>query len=63
MASPAQVRATSKYIKEHTRRYVIQCNNDKDSDIIEFLAKQPNVNGFIKGLIRERIREKVQESA
>lgn len=57
MATAAQVKATTKYIKEHTKRYVIQCNNEKDADIIDFLARQDNVNGFLKALIREKIGE------
>lgn len=57
MATAAQVKATTKYIKEHTKRYVIQCNNEKDADIINFLARQDNVNGFLKALIREKIGE------
>lgn len=55
MVSPAQVRATTKYIKEHTRRYVLQCNNERDADVIEYLSGKENVNAFLKGLVRERM--------
>lgn len=57
MATAAQVRATTKYIKEHTKRYVVQCHNEKDADIIEFLARQGNVNAFLKALVREKMAE------
>lgn len=59
MASPAQVRATTKYIKEHTRRFVVQCNNERDADIIGWLSEKGNVNGYIKDLIRKDMQEKI----
>lgn len=55
MSSAAQVKATTKYIKEHTRRYTISCNNKTDRDIIEFLEKQENVTAYIKDLVRKEI--------
>ena len=58
MATAAQVKATTKYIKEHTRRYVVQCNNDTDADIIEFMEGVTNRNQFVKDLIRAEISRK-----
>lgn len=57
MVSAAQVKATTKYIKEKTRRYVVQCNRQYDADIIEFLEGKPNVAGYIKELIRKDIQK------
>ena len=59
MASPAQTRATVKYIKEKTRRYVVQCNIKGDADIVGWLSAKPNVAGYIKGLIREDMQKNI----
>ena len=58
MASPAQVAATTKYIKNHTRRYTIQCHRERDAHIIEFLDGKENYTAYVKGLIRREIAEK-----
>lgn len=58
MATPAQVKATSNYIKNHTRRYTLQCNKESDADIIEFLDSAPNYTKLLKELIRKEISEK-----
>ena len=55
MATPAQVKATSNYIKNHTRRYTLQCNKETDADIIEFLDSAPNYTKLLKELIRKEI--------
>ena len=55
MATAAQVKATTKYIKEHTRRFTISCNNETDADVIEFLERQDNVTAYVKALVRREI--------
>lgn len=55
MATPAQVRATTKYIKTHTKRFTLQCNIDKDADIIKFLSSKDNYTQYLKDLIRREI--------
>lgn len=62
MASPAQTKATAKYIRENVKRYVVLCNQKTEADMIAFLDAQPNKNAFVKSLIRERMREKEQEN-
>lgn len=57
MATPAQTKATAKYIKENVKRYVVLCNHKTEADMIAFLDAQPNKNAFIKGLIREKMQE------
>lgn len=52
MATPAQTRATTKYIKDHTRQYVIRCNKKTDADLIAKLDAQDNITQYIKDLIR-----------
>ena len=51
MSSPAQVAATAKYIKNHTRRFTIQLSNERDAAMIAHLEAQPNVTQYIKALI------------
>ena len=57
MATAAQTRATNKYIKNHTRRFTLQCNIDTEADIIEFLESSGNFNKVMKELIRKEIQE------
>lgn len=54
--SAAQVKATTNYIKNHTRRFTIQCHNEKDADVITYLESCGNVNALVKRLIREEIK-------
>lgn len=52
----ARNRATANYIRNHTRRFVLQCHNEKDADVIAYLEAYPgSVNALLKQLIRERI--------
>ena len=55
--SQAQARATNKYIKNHTRRFTLQCNKDTEADIIEYLESADNYNLLLKELIREKIKK------
>lgn len=61
MATSAQIKATTKYIKTHTKRFTIQCSNVKDADIIEFLSTKDNYTQYIKDLIRQDIAKKDAE--
>lgn len=58
MVKPSQVKATNNYIKNHTRRYTLQCNKETDADIIEFLDSVPNYTKLLKAIIREKISNK-----
>lgn len=62
MASPAQTKATAKYIKENVKRYVVLCNVKTEADMIAYLDSQPNKNAFVKSLIRERMQRDEQEN-
>lgn len=57
MATPAQVKATTKYIKTHMRQFIIRCNNESDADVIEYLEECGNVTAEIKRLVREQIKQ------
>lgn len=58
VVKPSQVRATNNYIKNHTRRFTLQCNRETDADIIEFLESVPNYTELLKDLIRREISSK-----
>lgn len=55
MPTPAQNRATAKYIKNHTRRFTLQCNKETEADIIEYLEASGNYNLLLKRIIREHM--------
>lgn len=57
MTTPAQAKATAKYIKEHTKTFVMRCNLRTDADIIEHLAAKDNVAGYLKALVRNDIKQ------
>ena len=53
----AQKKATAKYDRNNTRTYSLKLNTNTDKEIIEVLDSTGNVQGFIKGLIREYIQD------
>lgn len=52
----AQKKASKKYDAANTRTFTIKLNYNTDADAIAYLETQRNVQGLIKGLIREKIR-------
>lgn len=52
----AQRRAIVKYDKNNIKRVVLKLNKKTDTDIIECLDHQDNVNGFLKKIIREKMK-------
>lgn len=55
MATDAQKRASRKYDAEHTRVIKMKLNKKTDADILDKLDSVPNVQGYIKRLIRKDI--------
>lgn len=47
-----------KYQKDHIKRIYLVLNKETDKDIIDYLAKQENVNGCLKSLIREQMKKR-----
>lgn len=45
----------TEWCKEHTTQYKLRLNNNTDADIIAFLSKLENKQGFIKELIRKEM--------
>ncbi len=56
--SEAQKRAQAKYDKANTKQVIMKLNKITDADILEVLDQTPNVQGYIKQLIRDDIRKR-----
>ena len=52
MMSEARKRAQMKYNKEHTKQVTLRLNKRTEADIIDWLERIPNKQGYIKALIR-----------
>ena len=52
----AQKRAKAKYDKANTKQVIMKLNLKTDADIFAKLDSEQNVQGYIKGLIRQDIR-------
>ena len=57
MATQKSITQTA-WNKDHTTQIKMQLNNNTDSDILAWLAEQPNKQGYIKELIRADMRSK-----
>ena len=55
----AKRRAIQKYDSANTKQIHLKLNLNTDADILEQLAEQDSVQGYIKTLIREDIAEKI----
>ena len=47
----------ARFDAEHTRQIKLKLNRRTDADILQRLDAQPNVQGYIKALIRADIKE------
>lgn len=59
--SEAQKRAAAKYDKANTRQVKLKLNETTDADILAILDQTPNIQGYIKQLIRDDIRKERTE--
>lgn len=46
--------------KEHIKRVVVKLNKESDKDILDYLDSLPNVQGYIKSLVRKDIEQNQQ---
>ena len=53
-----ELKAISKWKREKTKSFNLTLNVKKDMDIIEWLSKQPNKQGYLRELIRNDMRAK-----
>lgn len=56
MTTEAQRRAKEKYDRANTKGLYLKLNLKTDADILDWLEKQENVQGYIKELIRTDMR-------
>ena len=52
MATEAQIKAQKKYDAANTKQFHLKLNRNTDWDVIEKLDNVPNMQGYIKKLIR-----------
>lgn len=52
MATEAQIKAQAKYDAANTKQFHLKLNRNTDWDIIDKLNNVPNMQGYIKQLIR-----------
>ena len=57
MTSEAQRRAQAKYDEANTKQIKMKLNIKTDTDIIKKLEAVPNIQGYIKDLIRADIKK------
>lgn len=55
--SEAQKRAVRKYDAQNTKQIHLKLNLKTDADVLEWLEKQENVQGYIKQLIRQDMKK------
>ncbi len=57
MVTEARKRANRKYDEQNTRSYHLKMNIRTDKEIIERLAQQESIQGYIKRLVLEDIKK------
>ena len=57
LISDAKRKTNMAYDREHTKLIGMKLNLKTDADILEHLAKQENVQGYLKRLIREDMKK------
>lgn len=58
MSSEAQKRASARYDAANTRQIKLKLNTKTDADILGFLDRLENIQGYIKGLIRQDMKKR-----
>lgn len=59
---PQKYQAQMKYDKANTQTFSVKLNNKTDSELIDWLSKQPNKQGAIKSAIKKYIEEESLEN-
>lgn len=57
MTSEAKKAAKARYDAKTAKKYALKLNTNTDKDLIELLDKQPNIQGYLKRLIREDMKK------
>ena len=56
--SEAKLRANAKSDKKNTKQFALRLSKNTDADIIEYLEKLDNKQGYIKELIRKDLSKR-----
>lgn len=57
----AKRKTNAKFDRENTKSVTMKLNKRTDADILEYLQKQPNIQGYLKSLIREDMKKTVSK--
>ena len=58
MVSEAKAAAKAKYDAKTAKYISLKLNTNTDAELIELLKSQPNVQGFLKDLIRKELKNR-----
>ena len=56
MITPAKRKTNMDYDRKNTKLIGMKLNKNTDADILDFLGKQKNVQGYLKELIRQDMK-------
>ena len=48
-----------KYAAKSIRQFNLKLNRNTDSDMVAYLEAQPNIQGYIKGLVETDMKERL----
>ena len=60
MVSDAKKAAKARYDAKTAYKVSLKLNTNTDAELIELLKSQPNVQGFLKELIRKEMKNRVE---
>ncbi len=60
MASDAKRKTNMEYDRKNTKMVGMKLNRNTDADILAYLEQQPNIQGYLKQLIRQDIKKAVE---
>lgn len=61
MVSDAKRKTNMDYDRKNTKLVGMKLNRNTDADILNFLEKQGNIQGYLKRLIREDIKKETAQ--
>lgn len=61
MVSDAKRKTNMDYDRKNTKLVGMKLNRNTDADILSFLEKQENIQGYLKRLIREDIKKETAQ--
>jgi len=59
--TPKQAEAQARWDKTNIRRVVLKLVRTTDADILEWIESKDNMQGYLKGLIREDMKKEKEQ--